>query len=158
MTIKPLAAACAAFALVPAFAAGPFDQFKGKVKEGQYEIKTEMEMPGMPAGMGKQARTITHCVTKEDLDRGDFGKGGKNGGMPENCEVKDFNMTGNNASYRMACKANDKGSPEMTVDTKMTFRDNGYTMDMKMAMNQGGQVMNMTQHMDSRYLGPCTKK
>ena len=27
----------------------------------------------------------------------------------------------------------------------------------KMAMNQGGRMMNMTQHMEARYLGPCTK-
>jgi len=30
-------------------------------------------------------------------------------------------------------------------------------MDMKMAMNQRGQPMHMTQHMQARYLGACTK-
>ena len=46
---------------------------------------------------------------------------------------------------------------EMTADNKITFASDGYKMDMKMAMNQGGRPMNMTQHMEARYVGPCSK-
>jgi hypothetical protein len=67
--------------------------------------------------------------------------------------VKNFNMSGNTATYTTVCK----GDPAMTIDAKITFIDAGYNMDMKMAMNQGGQVMNMTQKMESRYLGACKK-
>jgi hypothetical protein len=157
MRNKIVLAACLATATA-AFAAGPFDAMKGKVKEGQYETTMEMDMsgiPGMPKGMGTQKHTFTHCVTADDIEKGKVTKGGgRDGKSPENCEVKDFKMSGNTASYTMECK----GGPDMTADAKMTFVENGYDMDMKMAMNQGGQVMNMNQKMKSRLVGPCTGK
>ena len=54
-----LAAACCVISA--AALAGPFDSFKGKMKDGMYEYKMEMDMgamPGMPAGMGKQNMTF----------------------------------------------------------------------------------------------------
>ena len=57
--------------------AGPFDAFKGKMKEGMYEYKMDMDMgqmPGMPPGMGKQSHTFQRCVTKEDIEKGNMGK------------------------------------------------------------------------------------
>ena len=154
--------AIAAFAL-PSAALAQFEQFKGKMKEGLYEYKMDMDMgqvPGMPPGMGKQSHTMQHCVTAQDIEKGTMGKGGQ-GKMPENCEVKDFKMNGNTATYRTVCKGSKdgKGPPmDMTADNKITFRDNGYTMDMKMAMDQGGHMMNMNQHMEGKYLGPCNGK
>jgi len=136
-------------------AAGPFDQFKGKMKEGLYEYKMEMDMgavPGMPPGMGKQTHSFTHCVTKKDIEEGGFSKGGDRK-QPENCEVKNMNVSGNTATYTMECK----GDPQMKADNKITFVDNGFDMDMKMQMNRGGQVMNMNQKMQGRLKGPCTK-
>ena len=130
------------------WAAGPFDQFKGRMKEGLYEYKMEMEMPGLPAGMGKQSHTMQHCVTAKDIEGGDFAKGNNKSG---NCEIKDMKVVGDTATYKMVCS----GDSKMTADTKMTFRDNGFVSDMKMSMNQGGQVMNMTQHMEGKYLGAC---
>jgi hypothetical protein len=133
-----------------AFAAGPFDQFKGKMKEGLYEYKMDMEMPGMPTGMGKHSMTMQHCVTAKDIEGGDFAKG-DTGKQPKDCDFQDVKVSGNTASYKMVCK----GQNEMTADTKMTFRDNGFVSDMKMTMNQDGKVMNMTQHMEGKYLGAC---
>ena len=134
-----------------ASAAGPFDQFKGKMKAGLYETKMDMEIPGMPAGMGKQSMTMQNCVSQQDIEQGQVGKG-KDKNMPD-CEVKNFKMSGNTATYTTVCK----GEMEMTADNRITFRDNGYSMEMKTAMKQGGQVMNMSQKMEGRYLGPCTK-
>jgi hypothetical protein len=55
MNAKFLFGACLAATSTAAFAAGPFgDAFKGKMKEGLYEVRMEMEMPGMPQGMGKK--------------------------------------------------------------------------------------------------------
>ena len=144
-----LAAALGCAFTTAAIAAGPFDQFKGKMKEGLYETTMEMEMPGMPPGMGKQQMKQQHCVTSQDIEGGKMGKGD----MPKNCEVKDFNMSGNTATYKTVCK----GDPEMTTDSKVVFNDTGYKMDMKMAMKQGGQVMNMSQKMEARYIGACKK-
>ena len=154
MSTKILLAACLAAATTLAVA-GPFDQMKGKVKEGQYETTMETDMsgiPGMPKGMGTQKTSHSHCVTAKDIDEGTMARpSGKDGG--DNCEIKDFKMSGNTASYTMVCK----GATQMKADAKMTFIANGYDMDMKMAMNQGGQVMNMTQKIQSRHVGPCKK-
>ena len=153
MSSKIVLAACLATASTVAFA-GPFDAMKGKVKEGQYETTMETDMsgiPGMPKGMGTQKTSHSHCVTAKDIDEGTMARpSSKDGG---DCEIKDFKMSGNTASYTMVCK----GATAMTADARMTFVDNGYNMDMKMAMNQGGQVMNMTQKIQSRYTGPCKK-
>ncbi|MEO5695328.1 MAG: DUF3617 family protein [Usitatibacter sp.] len=147
-----LAAAFAA-AFSAAAIAGPFDAFKGKMKDGMYDYKMEMDMgavPGMPPGMGKTSRNFQHCVTQKDLEQGGVGsdKGGK---MPEGCEIKDFKMSGNTATYTMECK----GERAMKADNRITFSGDGFTMDMKMAMNAGGKPMNMTQHMEGKYVGPC---
>lgn len=143
--ILAVALAAAAFSA----GAGPFDQFKGKMKPGMYETKMQMQIPGLPAGMGAQNMTFQNCVTQKDIEEGELGK--RDGAPNKDCEIKNFRMSGNTASYTMECK----GDMQMKADNVITFRDNGYTMDMKMAMNQGGQVMNMTQKMESRYVGPC---
>lgn len=148
--IKAAAFAATALLAATAASAGPFDAFKGKMKEGQYETKMTMEMPGMPQGMGKQQMTHSHCVTAQDIEGGRMGSRDK---MPEKCEIKNFNMSGNTATYTTVCK----GDPEMTVDSKITFVSDGYTMDMKMAMKQGGQPMNMTQKIEAKYVGACKK-
>jgi len=151
---KQIALAALAAGVATAYAAGPFDAFKGKMKEGMYEYKMDMDMgqmPGMPPGMGKQSHTFQHCVTKKDIEEGGFGN--KDRKQPENCEIKNMNMSGNTATYTMECK----GEHGMRADNKITFRDDGFTMDMKMQMNQRGQNMNMTQHMEGRYIGACTK-
>jgi hypothetical protein len=154
--VSLLTLGCAAgFALAAAAADNPFQAFKGKMKEGMYEYKMDMDMgavPGMPPGMGKQTHTFQHCVTSEDIHRGEVNKGERNG-APKDCEVKDFKMSGNTATYKMVCS----GQHAMSSENRITFESNGYTMDMKMAMNQGGHPMNMTQHMQARYLGACNK-
>src|SRR5580765_2694163 len=67
--------------------AGPFDAFKGKMKEGLYETKVEMDMgqiPGAPPGMGKQTHTHQHCVTAADIEKGGtMGKGRDGKGLNE---------------------------------------------------------------------------
>jgi hypothetical protein len=138
--------ACMLFA-GSAYAAGPFDQMKGKIKPGLYEYKMDMEIPGMPAGMGKQSHTMQHCVTQKDVDGGDWAKNQQK----HSCEFQDVKVSGNTATYKMVCK----GEGQMTADTKVTFRDNGYTSDMKMTMSHGGQPMTSNQHMEARLIGPC---
>jgi hypothetical protein len=147
----------AASAFAAHAADNPFAAFKGKVKPGLYEYKMDMDMgavPGMPPGMGKQSRTMQHCVTEEDVQNGDMGAKDRNGkGMSDNCKVQDMKMSGNTATYKMVCK----GGPDMTADNKITFRSDGYSMDMVMDMqDRGGGSMRMKQHVEGKYLGPCT--
>jgi hypothetical protein len=145
-------AACCALSATIALA-GPFDAFKGKMKEGMYETKMEMDMgqvPGMPPGMGKQSFTHQHCVSDKDIEKGGFGKGRDGRNPAESCEIKNMNMSGSTATYTMVCS-----KPKMTADNKITFSGTGYVMDMNMSMDQGGQTMNMKQHAESKYIGPC---
>jgi hypothetical protein len=144
--------ALALCAVSAAAIANPFEGFKGKMKDGMYETKMELDMgsiPGLPPGMGKQNMTFQQCITPKDIEKGQMGRG-RDGKMPESCEIRNFSQSGNTATYTMACK-----EPPMTADNRITFSGDGFKMDMKMAMNQGGQIMNMTQRMESRYLGPC---
>lgn len=155
MNALRLAAVAAAVASLSAVAAGPFDAFKGKIKEGMYDYKMDMDMgsiPGMPPGMAKQTHSFQQCVTNQDIDKGGFSRG-REAKMPENCEIRDFKMSGNTATYTMECK----GNQAIKADNKMTFVGDGFNMESKMAMQQGGQVMNVTQKMQARYVGPCKK-
>jgi hypothetical protein len=148
-----LALTCCAMSAAALAADNPFESFKGKIKEGMYEYKMEMDMSaiaGMPPNMGKQNMTFQKCVTAQDIEKGRMGRGaGRDGKMPEGCEFKNFTQSGNTASYTMACT-------NMSADTRIAFTPDGFNMDMKMAMNQNGKAGGtMTQHMESKYLGPC---
>ena len=146
LRLAALAAAVAACAAGTTFAAG-VEALKGKVKPGLYEYKMEMRgVPGMPPGMG--SHTMQHCVTQEDVERGEVGRKDPK----SECDMKDLNVSGNTATMRMECKNGTQ------MKGKMTFRSDGYTMDNEMDMpgRQGGEAMHMQQHLDAKYLGPCS--
>ena len=151
---RTLIAALACTLALPALAQdNPWAGLKGKVKEGNWEYRMQMEgVPGMPAGMKMPETTFNHCITPGDVERGGFQS--KDGKIPDGCAVKDMKMSGNTATWRMECVKD----PKMTVDSTMTFAGDGFTMKQKMAMDQGGQAMNMNQTMTGRYTGPCTGK
>jgi hypothetical protein len=154
--MKPAAviAICALLATPAALAQSPADAMKGKMKPGMYSYKMEMDMgqvPGAPPGMGKQTMNMQHCLTDKDIADGQVGRGRDQG--PKNCEMKDFRMSGSTATYKMVCK----GEFEMVADNTIHFVPDGFNMNMKMQMDRGGQKMNMTQNMEAKYLGACTK-
>ena len=146
----------AAFATSTAWAAGPMD-FKGKMKEGLYEMTMSMEMSGiqgMPQGMKMPGMTTQQCITKKDIEEGNqkmLGQKGPRGEMPKDCEMKDFKMSGDTASYKMVCS----GENKMEVDATVTFTGTGFKGTNKMKMDQQGQTMNMTSNYESKFLGAC---
>ena len=151
---RPLAVA-AALAAFCTPASAQLEGMKGKMKEGLYEYKVEVDMgamPGMPPGMGKQSHTVQNCVTAKDIESGSFAQERKDKGN-DNCKVRDYKMSGNTATYVMECK----GDTQMRVDAKMTFADNAFTMENDMQMSQGGQAMKMKQKIQGRHIGPCNK-
>jgi hypothetical protein len=156
MKLARLLALAAATTSVCAIAAdNPFEGFKGKMKEGLYDYRMELDLgniPGMPPGMGKQNMNFQQCVTSQDIEKGQMGRS-KESQVPTDCKISDFKMSGNTATYKMDCK----GEPSIKGDNRITFSGETFNMDMKMAMNQGGQVMNVTQKMNARYIGPCRK-
>jgi hypothetical protein len=146
-----LALACFAAVSASSWADNPFAQFKGKMKPGLYDYRVEMDMgqmPGMPPGMGKQSMTMQHCITPEQIERGGWDNPRERG--KTDCEFKNFKMSGNTASYTMACK-----EPPMSADNTIVFGGDGFKLDMRMTMNQGGQVMKMNQKAEAKYVGAC---
>ena len=117
---------------------------------GLWEIKTKMDIPGMPpelaAKMGNQ--TMTHCVKpgerkwteqRNPHDRGD-----------RKCEQTDMKVEGNKVSWKMACKDGTTGEGTVTHNGK-----DAYKMDMTMNMQQGSMKM---QTEGKRIADTCEKK
>ena len=69
-------------------------------RDGRWEVKTEMEMPGMPMKMPPM--TTTQCVTKEQADDPSGACPGR--GAPNNCKVFDYKVTGNTVTWSMKCE------------------------------------------------------
>ena len=148
-----LAATTACTLALPAFAQdNPFAGMKGKMRDGNWEYRMQMEgVEGMPAGMKMPEQVVNRCITPKDVEHGGFQS--RDGKMPDGCTVKDMKMSGNTATWRMVCVKD----PKMTVDSNMTFGNDRFTMKQKMAMDQGGRMMNMNQTMTGRYTGPCAR-
>jgi len=137
------ALSCVVTALVSAggHAAAP------NMREGMWEITTKMEMAGMPGGMPPQV--VKHCVTKKDIENPQkFAQGGPGS---EHCQVSNYQLKGNTASWDMACK----GGEEMTGSGTITFSGDSYASTTRMAMKSGGQTQNMTMHSAAKRVGDC---
>lgn len=124
-------------------AAGP------NMKPGLWEVTVKMDMAGMPQGM--QAQTTQRCVTAKDLEDPRKVGPGADPRMTSQCEVSNYRMQGNTATWEMACK----GPEQMKGTGSMTYEGDRYSGVNRMTMNQGGQVMNMTMNYSGRYLGEC---
>jgi hypothetical protein len=121
------------------------------MKDGLWEITMKMDMPGMPAGMKPQV--LQQCITKKDLE--DPRKTAPSGSDPRDnrCQMTDYKMQGNTASWNMACK----GEGAMTGSGTATYSGTSYTGTNRMTMKRGGQVQTMTMQYSGRRLGECKK-
>lgn len=121
------------------------------MKEGLWEITMKMDMPGMPAGMKPQV--VQQCFTKKDLE--DPRKTAPSGGDPKDnrCQMTDYKVQGNTATWAMACK----GEDAMTGSGTATYSGTSYSGTNKMTMKRSGQAQTMTMHYSGRHLGECKK-
>jgi len=127
-----------------AYAAAP------NMKEGMWEITMKMEMPGMPGAMPPQV--MQQCFTRKDLEdpRRTVSSGGPG---DNNCQMTDYKMQGNTATWNMACK----GEGAMTGSGSITYSGTSYTGANRMTMAKGGDTQTMTMHYSGRHLGACGK-
>jgi hypothetical protein len=110
------------------------------IREGLWEVTTNMEMPGMPMKM--PATVMKHCYTKNDVsDQKNIISRDKN------CVVTDLKTSANKVTWKMKCTGENAGT--MTGET--VFGNNSYTSVMK--MNSHGQ--NMTMRIKGKRLGNC---
>lgn len=132
--MKPmLRAACAALAfVVPAcFAAGNDDL---------WEVKSQMSMPGMPAGMPGMAQTLQVCADKDPK------KAATQRPDMEKCKVGDIKESGNRVTMTVTCP-DGKAQIEQTFNAARTE----YKQTMKMQTRDGEMTMSST----GRKVGSC---
>ena len=118
------------------------------VRPGRWEVTMQMQMAGSPIQMPEMK--TTRCVTPEEakdptrsLPSGPEGRGGQK----SDCKVSDYKVSGNTATWKMACT-----TPQaMTGTGEMTFADDSYTGTLKTEMAQG----QMTMKMSGKRLGDC---
>jgi uncharacterized protein DUF3617 len=137
---RTLAALALMLTVLPALAGA------AEMQPGMWEITSRTEMQGMPKAM--PPRTIRHCYTKKDIED-------KKPTMPQsqdkNCEIKDYQVQGNKASWSMECTGENamRGSGTMTVEATK------FSGTMKSQLNQDGQMMDITQSWSGKRLGDC---
>ncbi len=135
--------------------------FKGKMKEGQYETTFKMEIPGLPAGVGGFSNTVKSCVTKEDLEKGkgEMFRDPKSAKRDSSCEVQNVKYNGNVVTYDVVCP-----KEGMTMNTTVTFSGdsvkgvNKMNMTGENAKNMPPGMANMQMVFESKFLGATCSK
>lgn len=114
------------------------------IKEGLWEITSQIEVPGMPMDM--PAQTFRHCITKKDTVPYKAETG-------EECKMVRYDQMGNTVTWTMECK-----TKEGIVITKGKITYRGDFFDGIVKVKQGD--MEMTQKMRGKWIGQCrqTKK
>jgi hypothetical protein len=145
MTVRAVSLSAALLALsIAAFAQGPR-------RDGNWEVKMEMEMAGMPPGM--PPFTSTQCITPEEAKDPDKlvpqGRGRGRGRGNQDCKVSDYKLEGNKATWSMKCE----GEQPMTGTGEFLYSADTYTGTIKMDTGRGA----MTMKYSGKRLGDCVK-
>ena len=112
-------------------------------KPGNWQIKMEMEMPGMPIKLPPVTTTI--CLTEEDLK--DPQRAVPNDPKSK-CTVGDYKIDGNTVTWTVDCpKQQTKGNGQIT------YAEDSYTGWMNM---QVGEQQMKTKY-SGKWLGECKK-
>ena len=115
-------------------------------KAGKWQIKMEMEIPGMPVKMPPVTTEV--CLTEEDLKDPAKSVPGNDPKKKTDCSIGDYKVDGKTVSWTVDCpKQNMKGEGEIT------YTDNSYAGSMHMTV--GEQEMNAKY--SGKWLGECTK-
>ena len=110
------------------------------IREGQWEMITTMDIPGMPVKM--PSTKIEHCFTKEDVNDQK-----KAISTDKNCTVTDLKQSGNKVTWKMKCTGKNPGD----FSGETVFKGDSYDSTMKMETQ--GQTMNMK--VKAKRLGNC---
>ena len=127
----------------------------GPLLDGNWEVTTKMEMPGMPFAMPAQKHN--QCVTSKDSTPDVAPKDQK-------CEMLDQKMAGDTYTWRMQCT----GKNGVTdTDGRIKYAGKSYDGEMNMRMPGGpsksakaakadeGAGMSMKMTIQGRYTGSC---
>ena len=109
------------------------------MKEGLWEITTQMEMPGMPMQLPPQIRN--KCITKKDMVP-------QKTEPDQNCKWLKKDIKGDTVVWKAVCQT-DEGPVEF--NGKVTYK--GKTFDGVLIMKQSD--MEITNKMSGRWIGKC---
>lgn len=118
-----------------------------EMQPGLWEITMKVDMAGMPQG-AMQPQVMRHCYTKKDLEDG---KRTIPQSDDKNCQLKDYKLQGNTATWTMECK----GENAMTATGTMTMGSTSYSGTMKSKMKHNGETMEMNQSWSGKRVGDC---
>ena len=93
--------------------------------------------------------TTTICVSGEGFDPQAFMGNQKDGG---DCEVIDYEMDAGTMTKTMICRAQ---GGEMTMNTRGTYTDTGYSTTTEMEMQVDGETMKMTSKHIGKRIDDC---
>jgi hypothetical protein len=124
--------------------------FRGKIKEGLYEIRSEADLgntPGIPPANRKQTATMQQCLGAKEID-------GFAEEKQKDCQTRNLKVSGDAASFQIFC-----GKGDMISDVAVKFVPGGYTMESKATVKPagGGAPITMSSRAESKYIGPCKK-
>jgi len=110
------------------------------MKEGLWEITTEMKMQGMEMPPVKH----TQCITKDDL----VPQGSQQPG--QECEITDVKKSGNTVTWTMKCTGQ---GGEVIGTGEITYSGDSFKGTMAISMPQAN--MEMTSHLSGKRIGNC---
>lgn len=113
------------------------------MNEGQWEISTTMDMPGMPEA-AKKAHTVTTCLSKSDYVP-------KTAPEKSDCKMVDQKIDGNTVSWNMVCK-------ETSGKGTITYAGDSFSGLMESTMKEEGKEMTVKMKMDGKRIGACPQK
>lgn len=111
------------------------------IREGQWEIITKMEIPGMPTSIPPVKNT--QCLTDKDFVP-------ENSQQGQECTFAETKVTGNTVTWTMECEG---PGGRMKGTGEITYGGDTFKGTMKIQMPQ--ENMEMTSHMDGRRIGDC---
>ena len=117
---------------------------------GLWEIKTKMDIPGMPAEMAGKlgSQIMTQCMKPGERKWSE--QRNPNDRADKHCEQTDMKVDGNKVSWKMVCKDGTSGEGSVTHNGK-----DAYKMDITMNMKQGSMKMQIE---GKRIAATCEKK
>ena len=116
------------------------------VTPGKWSVTVEMEMVGMPHKM--PPTTFTHCISKEDAEKGAEGLVPKAGKEAKSCKYSDVQISGGTVSWKVACP-----EQNITGEGKMKYDGDAYNGTVHMKMGE----MEMNQKFTGKRVGECEK-
>lgn len=145
MTLRALVIAAAAIAASQAWAQqSAANLFKGKVAEGLYEVKSEIDLtgvPGVPRDKQKSSESRSRCVTRQEIDKG-ISAGG-------DCSITKYTESAGAARILMSCKDG------QASDMKYTFSQGAFTSETTTTGKEGGKAFTSIFRSSAKLVGPC---